>query len=124
MTESDYDQLRDQYLFGANLSVRTRPMQFAINPTDHGLVLGPVPNADYTITAQYYQRPIVLVNDGDVPSLPPEFMMAIVYKAMQEYGLAENAPEVQARGERKYKEIISNMENQRLQMVTRGAALA
>lgn len=120
----DYDEWRDAYLFGSQRDVRTRPTVFAVNPFDHGLSLGPVPTAEYTITGDYFLRPSALENDADVPSLPAQYMMAIVYKAMMEYGAYDAAPEVYSRGEKRYNEIIRQLEDERLNEVEMGGALA
>lgn len=124
MSELPYDDWRNQYLFGSLQSVRTRPTQFAVNPADHGLALGPVPNADYTVTADYFQSPITLVNDLDVPTLPSQHIMAIVYKAMMEYGEFDAAAETFSRGAKGYAAILATLERERLNQVVMGGALA
>lgn len=124
MSELPYDDWRNQYLFGSLQSVRTRPTQFAIHPVDHGLALGPMPNADYTITADYFQSPIVLINDTDTPTLPAQHIMAIVYKAMMAYGKFDAAAETITRGAEGYAEIISALERERLNQVVTGGCLA
>ena len=124
MTKQEYDTLRDTWLYSANLDQRTRPYVFAINPVDHGLVLGPIPNADYTILGQYYEAPTVLATDTDVPNIPTPYIMAIVYKAMQKYGTYDSAPEVRGRGREEYRETMAPLQREYMNQLHAGAPLA
>lgn len=98
MDEVSYDTWRDSYMLGAMRSEQTRPIAIAIGP-DQSLCLGPPPNGDYTITADYFVAPSVLVADADVPlGLPERFHMLIVYRVMMKCGGYESAPELYQRG--------------------------
>ena len=137
MTLIDYDDWRDSYLLGALRNTRTRPMQFAIAP-DKSLCLGPVPNALYTVTNDYFVAPQPLVNDADTPSsvlntigasgsageIPTEWNMICVYKTMMKYGSYEGAPEVYNTGEDGYNRLIRLFDQDRLPEIRTGGALA
>ncbi len=98
MDEVSYDTWRDSYMLGAMRSVQTRPIAIAIGP-DQSLCVGPPPNGDYTITADYFVAPSVMVADTDVPlGLPERFAMIIVYRVMMKCGGYESAPELYQRG--------------------------
>lgn len=107
----DYDTWRNTYLFGGNRDVRTRPTVYAIRPSDHGLALGPVPNGNYTVTADYYEAPVQLAADTDQPACPVQHRMVIVYRAMMDYGEQENAPEVYHRGALNYHPMMQKLES-------------
>lgn len=124
MNELSYNSWRDQYFFGSQLDVRTRPTSFAIDPVNKGVCLGPLANADYTITADYFAGPTVLANDADVPVIPNDYIMVIVYKAMMSYGEAENAPEVYSRGSKQYAKAITDLEIAYLPQSCKAGALA
>lgn len=110
MDPIDFDVWRDAYMYGAMRNVRTRPMAVAIGP-DKSLCLGPVPNALYTVTGDYYAAPSTMSVDADTPTgLPSRFHMLIVYKAMQYYAAYEAAPEVQARGNDGWSSLITELE--------------
>ena len=96
--EVTFDQWRSVYMSNANRNVRSRPQAFAVGP-DQSLCLGPNVNGNYTVTADYFVAPSVMVNDSDVPvGLPSRFTMLIIYRTMQKYGRYESAPEVYERG--------------------------
>ena len=64
----------------------------------------------YTINADYYRIPQQFSADADVPTnLPVRYHMAIVYKALFDYGGYEDAPEAVERAKARYAEMISNM---------------
>ena len=115
----EYEQWRDAYQFGANRLVRTRPAVITITP-EQFIGLGPYPDVGYTITGDYYRAPILLALDADIPSLPVQFHMLIVYKAMMFYGQYEAAPEVYDRGELEFAKGIARLDALRLPEVTWG----
>lgn len=94
----DYDKWRDNYYYGALRTVQTRPIEFAIPPTK-GIALGPVPAAGYTVIGDYFQQPSYMVNDNDIPGLPTQLHMAIVWKALTYYGQYEESAAAIQRGE-------------------------
>jgi hypothetical protein len=69
------------------------PVHITIDPTNQ-LVLGPVPNDEYTITGEYQKSPQVLAADSDEPEMPEEFHMLIVYEALLTYGFSQAAGDV------------------------------
>jgi len=124
MSYEPFDRWRDIYLFGGTRDVRTQPAVFSINQADHGLALGPVPNSDYTVTADYYEKPVAFVNGTDVPSIPDQYNMIIVYKTMMKYGAFDNAPEVSTRGAQEYAEVMRSLDSDRTNDWVMGGAIA
>lgn len=104
----DYDNWRDTYQFGATRNTYSRPVTLALAPND-ALVCGPVAASGYTLIGDYYKRPTALVADSDTPTMPVQFHMAIVYKAMTYYGASEAAPEVHDFGAQKYEQIFRQL---------------
>jgi hypothetical protein len=93
-----YDAWRNGYMLGAMRSVQTRPVVVAVGP-DQSLNLGPPPNGNYTVTADFFMLAPVLALDADIPlGLPTNYHMLCVYRAMMKYAGYESAPEVYARG--------------------------
>ncbi len=114
MDRIDYNTWRDAYLYGATRSVRSRPLQFAISPTQ-ALCVGPVPDGLYTVTGKYYRISQTMdVTNNDVPLMPSNYWMMIVYKAMMYYGSAMNAAEVYARGEIEFGKKMARITANRL----------
>jgi len=123
MDYMEYDAWRNNYLYGALRDTRTRPVVVTIAP-DKSLGLGPVPNAAYTVTGDYFKRAIAMVSDTDVPDgLPAQFNMVIVYQAMQYYALYESAPEVYQHGQLEYNKLMAELEADRLPEVRFTGAL-
>jgi len=120
----DFDYWRDVYAIGANRSVTTRPMAYSEGPNKE-LCLGPYPNGDYTITADYFWAPLIMEDDDDVPvGLQVKWHMAIVYKGMMKYAAYEAAPEVMVDGENGYGKMFAEMEVGYAPEMTSGSALA
>jgi hypothetical protein len=118
-----YDQFRNLYLFGANRSQQARPVLCSVDPQKNFLV-GPIPNEPFIIDGEVFAQPQEFANDIDIPRMPPQFHMAIVYKAMMSYGAYENAPEVYSRGEGEYKRMLARLIIDQTPTIGYGASLA
>lgn len=108
LTDEDYEAWRNVYLFGAQRSVANRPFVVAIAPSK-ALCFGPHADTGYTVVGDYYMAPQPLVNDTDIPILPTQFHMMIVYRAMMFYGGYDAAPEVYQRGEGEFKKAMDRL---------------
>ena len=123
LDDTPYDVWRDSYMFGAMRSVQTRPVAVSIGP-DQSVNLGPPPNGLYTVTADYFVAPSVMVADTDVPTgLPLRFHMLIVYKTMIKYAGYESASEVWQRGSSEYNLMFAQLEAVRLPQISFSGAL-
>lgn len=122
MNFMEYEYWRDLYQFGSNRTSTSQPAYFTITPAK-SIGLGPVPTGDYTVTAEYFTMPTELSASTDTPSLPTQYHMAIVYRAMMMYGAYESAQEVYQRGEIEFKRLLRRMENDYMPEVTFGGPL-
>lgn len=114
LSRMPYDDFLVAWDFNANRTVTGQPMQYAVGPGDT-LAFGPTPTAGYTFVAEYYSGPVLLVADGDVPSLPTKHdPMLIVYRAMQSYAAFESAPEVLSYAMREYQPRLRRLEADQL----------
>lgn len=118
-----YDAWRDLYQFGATRNTTTRPTQFTISP-GLGIGLGCTPIDGYTITGDYFKVASEMALDADIPDLPAQFHMAIVYRAMMFYGVSEAAPEIYDEGATNFKVIMAELELQQMPYVHIAGALA
>ena len=124
MDQVSFDKWRNSYMLGAMRNVQTRPVAIAIG-SDQSLCLGPPPNNQYTVTADYFVAPSVMAVDSDVPNgLPSRFSMLIVYLAMIKYGQYEAAQEVIQRGTSESARMMAQLMAVRAPTVTFGGALA
>lgn len=103
-----YDKWREKYQFGAIRFSPTRPIEFTVTP-NLSIGLGPVPIAGYTVTGDYFKVPTEMSTDADIPGIPVQFHMLIVYKAMMYYGASEAAPEVYQEGETEFNKMLARM---------------
>lgn len=122
MGHLNYLYWRDIYLYGANRSVEQWPNEFTVLPA-LGIGLGPVPAVGYTISGDYYKAATEMTLDADIPSLPTQFHMAIVYRAMMFYGVSEAAPEIYDEGATEFNRIMVQIEDQQLPEMQEPGAL-
>lgn len=94
------------------------PIHITIDPQDR-LVVGPVPDGDYTITGEFYRAPQVLdvTDDNDTPDMPSQFHYAIVYRALVECGYWEEASNMIQRGERNAMRMIRQLEQNQMPVI-------
>lgn len=110
----DYDAWRNTYKLGTLRTSTSQPLVVTQLP-NNGLGLGPTPLTGYTVLGDYYTAPIRMEADDDLPELPIAHSgMLIVYAAMEEYGFYESAPEVLARCQPRYKELLQALEDDQL----------
>lgn len=122
LVEWEYQTLRNTYQYGDQ--VNGRPVVAAVRPRDRALLLGSIPDAAYTVRGEY-QRAARPFNSGlDVPSIPEEYHMIIVYGAMMKYAFYENAPEVLADGRMNYNMLLDQLMENQTDDITLGEPLA
>lgn len=105
MEVRDYDQWRNEFQLGSLRQSYSRPWTVARTP-DNRLACGPITAAGYTLIGEYYYAPTEFTNATDVPALPAQYQMAIVYRAMMFYGVSEAAPEIYDEGHSAFEQII------------------
>lgn len=98
-----YQDFRDIYELGPR--IQGRPLHVTVKP-DLTLALGPIPNDIYTIEGDYVTVPQELTADADIPLMPSQFHMAIVYLAMMYYARYEAAGEIYADAFGKYQTVL------------------
>jgi hypothetical protein len=122
LVEWEYQVFRNTYRF--NVQVPGRPVVFAINPNAKVILLGQVPEDVFKVSGEYQQLPSSLSADTDTPGMPAHLHLAIVYKAMQFYGLYEAAPEVLSKGNTEFSRLMNQLEREQLQPIYLGNPLA
>ena len=95
----------------------------AIAP-DGVLHLNAAPTTSGTLLFEYWRTPQELEGNNDVPRMPSRYHMAIVYRAMLQYGLYENAPEVVQQAGNNYREVMMRVAATELPPINTGEALA
>ena len=123
MNPISHNEWRDIYQYGTNRTTEQRPQEFAILPSQ-GIGLGPTPAVGYTVTGDYFKVPTEMVLDADIPALPSQFHMAIVYGAMMLYGVSESSPEIYDEGNNSLTAIMREIEDHQLPEIEVAGALA
>lgn len=90
----DWEYFRRIYRYGTQTD--GPPIHVSEDPTG-AIVLGPIPDAIYTVSGDYQIGPQTLTDDGDIPEMPTRFHRLIVYEAMARYGGNRVAPEAMMR---------------------------
>ncbi len=85
------------------------PIHITVDPQNN-IVMGPKPNGIYTVVGDYQRSAQTLALDADTPEMPTDYHKLIVYRAMEDYGYFEAAPEVLARGVKKGSLLMRQLE--------------
>lgn len=109
-----WDDFRDTYLVGTRQT--GRPLHYSIGP-DEAVYLGPVPSAIFTLVGDYKASVQKLVVNADIPEMPEDFHMLIVWGALMSYGRYEAATEIYADAQNNYDEEMVLLENSQLPTV-------
>lgn len=113
----------DQYRDLRTPAVPGMPIYWTQAP-DRRLMFYPIPDQDFTLVAEGYRSPEILVQTTDIPRLPEEYHMAIVWRAVMLYcGHDENQPLFQT-AQANYKGLISRIEATELPGMMTGEPLA
>lgn len=101
---------RDRFMrqFMDNPPADAAPQYWTVG-LNNEIIVSPTPDAAYQITGEYFTAPTELVADADVPGMPTQFHMAIVWKAMIQIAQFDAAPENVSRAADKYDEIFSSL---------------
>ena len=122
LVEWEYQVFRNTYRF--NVQMPGRPVVFAIRPNEKEVMLGQVPDDIYQISGEYQVLPSSMAANTDTPAMPTHLHLAIVYKAMQFYGLYEAAPEVLSKGNIEFSRLMNQLEREQLPELYLGNPLA
>ena len=112
-----------RYLYKTGSQTNQQPIHFTIDPQNN-LVLGPQPDAIYTITGDYERSAQVLAADSDTPEMPSRFHQLIVYEAMKKYAGSTAAPEVMFRATGEGRRLWRALERDQLPKISRARPLA
>ena len=99
------------------------PAYFSIDPQNN-LVLGPKPDAVYTIQGEYQMSAQVLAANGDTPEMPSDYHDLIVFEALARYARFSAAPEVLAQAEREASRLTRQLEANQLPQISFAPPLA
>lgn len=116
-----WDQFR--YLYKRGSQTNNYPVHVTVDPQNN-IVLGPKPNATYTVNGEYQRSAQVLAANSDTPEMPERFHKLIVYRAMEDHGYFSSAQETLSRGVMKSNRLMRQLENDQLPAVCLSGPLA
>jgi hypothetical protein len=122
IVEWDYDVFRNTYQIAQQTP--GRPVVYAIRPWDKALMFGSIPDGTYVIKGEYQMAATEMAQNNDVPALPGQFHMLIVYEAMKKYAAYENAPEVMSRAVKSSSDMLDRLLRNQAEEFRLGAPLA
>lgn len=119
----NYDDFRNSYMLGSLRTAQSSPIAWSVDYSKNFLI-GMVPNDVYTINGEGYAMPTELEFDDDRPTLPSQYHMMIVWRALMYYGAKENAPECYTNGQNEYLRLMNKLLKDQLPEIEYGSALA
>ena len=118
-----YDTFRDMYQYASMRTTSQLPVVFTIDPAKNFL-LGPIPNDIYVVNGEGYAMPTEFINDNDRSTMPSQYHMAIVWRALMYYGQYEAASEAFSHGQNEYNRLMNRLLDDQMPEVMFGAPLA
>lgn len=118
-----YESFRDMYQYASMRTTQAMPVVFTVDYSKNFL-LGPIPDQVYVVNGLAYAQPTALVNDTDTPTMPPQYHMAIVWRALMYYGQFEAAPEAYSHGQNEYTRLMDRLLADQLPVIGFGEPLA
>jgi hypothetical protein len=99
------------------------PSFITVDPDDN-IVLGPTPNDAYVISGEYHRSAQVMAANADIPEMPSDAHMLIVYGAMEDHGFFDAAEEEIGRGLKRYRRLMRQLEATQLPKMRKAGPLA
>ena len=109
-----YDDWRQ--LYRTRPQVANRPINSTVLP-DYKIGLGPKPKGIYVLSGDYYRAAKLLAIDADTPTIPVQFQMAIVWKALMYYAAYEEAGSLYATADKNYTNIYGKLLKNQMPMI-------
>ena len=91
------------------VKVAQQPSHIVIMP-DLSLILEPKPDAVYSLTADYWKRPVKMTADSDTSLIPEEYERIIVARAKVMYGEDIAAADLIISGQNEYDDLLDKLE--------------
>lgn len=89
------------------------PVTFLQDDTGH-LLVRDNPDMDYSVRFKYTRLPQILAGGSDVPTAPEPYHWAIIWKAVEYYGLWDEDDRMVAKGSMNFEQTIRQMETTEL----------
>lgn len=111
LTVLDYKKWRAMLRQGVKTS--QKPDGIVILP-DNSLYLEPPPDDVYSLSADYWKRPVKMVDATDTSPIPEEYERIIIARVKIAYGESESVGEILASGQVEYDDLLDKIESKYL----------
>lgn len=101
----EYDQFENKYL---NDTIPSKVTHYTIVPWDDSIKIN-LPDGLYTISLDYMKSAQTLVANEDVPELPKEFHLIILYLAVEKFSTVVVTPEIQQLFSQQYVTMLGQL---------------
>lgn len=117
----ELDDWRERYVHSTQPA--GKPDVWSVDDDD-SLLIGPAPNAVYSIRTEYLRAALELDEDTDTPEFDAEFHMVLCWRALIEVAKYDNAPDILARAQTNYARLEDSLLARYTRKMKWGAALA
>ena len=121
LTGLDWDAF--QWIYKRGTQNNAYPAHYTIDPQNN-IVVGPTPDAIYTISGSYQRGPQLLALDADVPDLPVNYHNLIWAYALEIYGMNHAANNILMKAGRLSKRRMMQLELNQLPPMTTAGPMA
>ena len=101
-----YDEFRQRFVAGTH--VAGVPQYWAVSPGNE-MLLGPTPDKVYHVRFDYRTKVVTLAADTDIPAMPEDYHMVIVWEALKSLAAFDNAPEAYSRAESEHEAVFGDL---------------
>lgn len=109
-----YTRARFEDQFDPDNDSPGQPHSFTVLP-DNTLQLNCIADGAYELKGEFWRRPVMLANNGDLPLIPGEYFRIIMARAAIYYGNREDAPEIISGAESEYLSLKDKLESDQLE---------
>jgi hypothetical protein len=92
--------------FGVGPQTPGQP-QYRATASNGDLLIGPAPDRNYTLRIDYERAIQFLAADADAPDMPEAFHLAIMWRALYQFGVDDATPEDITRAQKQYNTLES-----------------
>jgi len=103
----EYKTWRDTMRNGVKTNQRP---DFVVVKPDQSLILESPPDGAYALTADYWTRPVKMINNNDTSRIPEEYERTIIARAKMMYAEHDGAPDLLVSSQVEYDYLLDRME--------------
>lgn len=111
LTEIEYREYYNTY--GVGVQTQRQPVNFVLPPSNN-IILYSVPDAVYTLTANYWCAPVRMSSGTGVSVIPETYIRCIIARAKMYYAISEESDPLYAEAKVEYDMVLSELKSDQL----------